>query len=195
MRSVVLFLIVALVPALALAHRVNIFAYVEGGDVVVECSYSKSKRVNHGRIDVRDAVSQDLLLQGETDENGLFRFPVPQAARQAGSGLRILLQAGEGHRNEWIVEASEFMSGSTTEAVSDSPAPAPTAQTAPASTSHAGLTRVELEEVLDARLAPIKRAVLEQSEAGPGLREIVGGIGWIFGLIGIAAYFKSRTRV
>jgi nickel transport protein len=56
-----------------------------------------------------------------------------------------------------------------------------------------------MEEVvnaaLDAKLAPIKRAVLEQSEAGPGMREIVGGIGWIFGLVGIAAYFKSRSRV
>jgi len=195
MRSVVLFLILALAPALAVAHRVNIFAHVEGGDIVVECSYSKSKRVKHGRIEVRDAVSQDLLLQGETDENGLFRFPVPAAARQAGSGLRILLQAGEGHKNEWTVEASEFMSGSTTAAVSDTPAPTPTAQAVPASTPHTGLTRADLEEVLDARLAPIKRAALEQSEADPGLREIVGGIGWIFGLIGVAAYFKSRTRV
>jgi nickel transport protein len=27
------------------------------------------------------------------------------------------------------------------------------------------------------------------------VQEIVGGIGWIFGLIGVAAYFKSRPRV
>ena len=45
---------------------------------------------------------------------------------------------------------------------------------------------------LDAKLAPIKRAVLEKS--GPGLVEILGGIGWIFGLAGTAAYFRSRRR-
>jgi hypothetical protein len=48
---------------------------------------------------------------------------------------------------------------------------------------------------LDAKLAPVKRAMLEQAESGPGMKEIVGGIGWIFGLVGIAAYFKSRSRV
>ena len=28
-----------------------------------------------------------------------------------------------------------------------------------------------------------------------GIAEIIGGIGWIFGLVGVAAYFKSRPRV
>ena len=59
-----------------------------------------------------------------------------------------------------------------------------------------GLTRDDVEAVvnaaLDAKLAPIKRAVLGQS--GPGVVEIVGGIGWIFGLAGVAAYFRSRPR-
>jgi nickel transport protein len=32
----------------------------------------------------------------------------------------------------------------------------------------------------------------EQTEAGPNLRDIIGGIGWIFGLIGVAAYFRRR---
>jgi nickel transport protein len=62
-----------------------------------------------------------------------------------------------------------------------------------------GLTRADVEEVVktvvEAELAPIKRALLERTGDGPGLREIIGGIGWIFGLVGIAAYFKSRPRV
>ncbi len=52
-----------------------------------------------------------------------------------------------------------------------------------------------MNAALDAKLAPIRRAVLEGTEDGPGLREIIGGIGWIFGLVGVAAYFKSRPRV
>lgn len=205
MRSFLTILVFALLASTpALAHRVNVFAYVEGGEIVVECSFSKSKRVRHGLIEVRDAVSGETLLQGTTDEDGLFRFPVPEQARSSGSGLRILLQAGEGHRNEWVVDAAEFM---------DAPvhaAPAPATPQDAAAENHAsgegepvpraaGLTRADVEEAvaaaLDARLAPIQRELREQGQKGPGLQEIVGGIGWIFGLIGVAAYFKSRPRV
>jgi nickel transport protein len=203
-RSFVLFLVFTfLISAPALAHRVNVFAYVEGSEVVVECSYSKSKRVRHGAIEVKDAASGETLLQGTTDEEGLFRFSIPDQARKSGSSLRILLQAGEGHQNEWLLEAAEF----TDEATPMSLAPdaavaaAAVAKVKPdnASSDAAGLSRAELEEVvgavLDAKLAPIKRILLEQSQSGPGMQEIIGGIGWIFGLIGIGAFFKSRPRV
>jgi nickel transport protein len=196
-------LFAALVPGAATAHRVNVFAYVEGCDVIVECSYSRSKRVNHGKIEIRNLESDEILLTGETDENGAFRFPVPDASRASGTGLRIVLIAGEGHQNDWVVEASEFMPAAS----SDDEKPLPDGGTAvggntaskPVPPAADGLTRADVEEIvgaaLDAKLAPIKRALLEQTEEGPGLREIIGGIGWIFGLVGIAAYFKSRPRV
>lgn len=192
-----------LIQAPALAHRVNVFAYVEGDEIVVECGYSKSKPVINGAITVFDAGNGAQLLQGTTNEKGLFRFPVPRQARLSGSDLRILLRAGEGHQNEWIVAADEFL-GAKTPAPPE-PAPAGTAETGngemrqAASPPATGLTRSDVEEVvgavLDARLAPIKRSLLEHGQRGPELRDIIGGIGWIFGLVGIAAYFKSRPRV
>jgi nickel transport protein len=183
-----------------LAHRVGVFAYVDGGDIAVECGYSKSKPVIRGAIEVLDQAGGQVLLRGTTDERGRFRFPVPETARAAGSGLRIVLKAGEGHQNEWVVDASEFTGAK--------PAAEPVAapgggqvETADAAERPAagGLTRADVEEVvnaaLDAKLAPIRRAVLERPDDGPGLREIVGGIGWIFGLVGLAAYFRARPRV
>jgi nickel transport protein len=208
-RAFFLLLVFALlVHTQALAHRVNVFAYVEAGEIVVECSYSKSKRVNHGAVEVQAASSGEILLQGTTDETGLFRFPVPKQARESGSDLRILLRAGEGHQNEWIVEAAEFMNGAAVAVPAvNSPEEQPTApkdasragSQIPTTSGASGLSRAEMEEIvntaLDAKLAPIKRAMLEQAEDGPGMKEIVGGIGWFFGLVGIAAYFKSRSRV
>ncbi len=192
-----------LIQAPALAHRVNVFAYVEGDEIVVECGYSKSKPVINGAITVFDAGNGAQLLQGTTNEKGLFRFPVPRQARLSGSDLRILLRAGEGHQNEWIVAADEFLDAKTPSP--PEPAPAATAETGngemrqAASPAATGLTRSDVEEVvgavLDARLAPIKRSLLEHGQRGPELRDIIGGIGWIFGLVGIAAYFKSRPRV
>jgi nickel transport protein len=203
-RSFFLLLVfIFLFSAPALAHRVNVFAYVEGGEVVVECSYSKSKRVRHGAIAVQDAASGETLLQGTTDEEGLFRFSIPDQARTSGSGLRILLQAGEGHQNEWIVEATEFMDAAAPKPLAPDTGEA-AATVAEGSPGGAGsgatvLSRTDVEEVvsavLDAKLAPIKRELLEQGQSGPGMQEIIGGIGWIFGLVGIAAYFKSRPRV
>lgn len=203
MRRILPALVLALLMhTAALAHRVNVFAYVENGDVVVECSYSKSKRVNRGAVEVLSLQSGETLLTGETDEAGRFRFPVPEAARAEGSGLRIVLKAGEGHQNEWVVDAAELL------AAESRPAPATAATQAtreaetpvPAAVPASGvLSRGDVEEIvnaaLDAKLAPIRRAVLERTEDGPGMREIIGGIGWIFGLVGVAAYFRSRPRV
>lgn len=200
MRLVALLVFCVVLAAPALAHRVNIFAYVEGEDVVVECSFSRSNPVRKGRIEVRDDSGQ-ILVTGQTDQAGHFRFPVPPQAVQSGSGLTVRVLAGEGHQNEWIVDNSELTQGAMPASAPDSPDPQPGSAVAQAEPTAAqpttGLTRAEMEDVinaaLDAKLAPIKRAVLEKS--GPGMTEIIGGIGWILGLVGLAAYFKGRPRV
>jgi len=46
--------------------------------------------------------------------------------------------------------------------------------------------------MLDAKLAPVKSMLAESLDPAPSMTEILGGIGWIFGLMGVAAYFKSR---
>ena len=58
------------------------------------------------------------------------------------------------------------------------------------------LKRQELEKIIDTtleqKLAPIRKMLAEQYNAEPSLRDIIGGIGWLLGLAGIVAYFKSR---
>jgi hypothetical protein len=63
------------------AHRVNLFAWVEGDTVHVESKFSGGKKV---------------------DENGEFSFKVPEK-----TDLKIILIAGRGHRAEWTIAASE----------------------------------------------------------------------------------------
>lgn len=193
MRVVLFVVLIALLSGSALAHRVNIFASVHGREVVVECFFSRSNPVRTGQIEVYDQTGA-MLLQGVTDQAGHFRFPVPEEAIRSQSGLTIRLLAGEGHQNEWTVDWSELAG---TGAAADAGSSPPVAAADTGTASHPTLTRAEMEEIvnaaLDAKLAPIKRAVLEQS--GPGLTEIVGGIGWILGLVGLAAYFKGKPRV
>ncbi|MDO5530519.1 hypothetical protein [Sutterella sp.] len=55
----------------------------------------------------------------------------------------------------------------------------------------AGLTEADVEaavaRALDRRLAPIEKRLAESLDPGPRVQDIVGGIGWLIGLGGIAA--------
>ena len=58
------------------------------------------------------------------------------------------------------------------------------------------LSRKDVEAIVDAaldrHLAPLRRALAAGNEAEPSLRDIVGGLGWIMGLVGIGLYFSRR---
>lgn len=197
--SMLVWLLICALPAHA--HRVNIFAWLEGETVVVECGFSRSSPVKQGLLTVFDALNGEELLQGRTDDKGIFRFAVPQAARE-GHGLRLVLTAGEGHANEWNMDAEEFaaLSGHGYAAHTSAPVPkeqsvsavTPTPQVASQPAVSLEALRQVVDSSLEARLGPIRRELAALNEAGPTVRDIVGGIGWIVGLVGIACYFRRR---
>ncbi len=220
--------LLAVLAGPALAHRVNVFAYVEGDEVVVECSYSRSERVRFGDVEVFDAVTGAALLTGKTDEKGEFRFPVPPAVRAAKADLRVVLKAGEGHQNSTEVKAAEYLSAApavapgagagptTTPAASALPSPsnAPVAAAGPVAVTAApvqpggpsmgqgavapALDAAALERIVEAavekKIAPLRAILVAEKEKGPGLTEIIGGLGWLVGLAGIAAYFAAKGK-
>ncbi|MBS3810210.1 MAG: hypothetical protein KGY38_08655, partial [Desulfobacterales bacterium] len=52
----------------------------------------------------------------------------------------------------------------------------------------------KLDEKLDQKLAPVMRILSELKNPGPSANEIFGGIGYIVGLFGVAAYIYSRRQ-
>jgi nickel transport protein len=54
--------------------------------------------------------------------------------------------------------------------------------------------RKAVEEALAAQLKPVMNLLAETRPSGPTVTDVLGGIGYIFGLIGVAAYFSSRRR-
>jgi nickel transport protein len=48
------------------------------------------------------------------------------------------------------------------------------------------------EKILDRKLAPISRVLAEMQEQRVRPTDVLGGLGYIFGLVGVAAYFKRR---
>jgi nickel transport protein len=85
----------------ALAHKVNLFAYVEGGKVYTESYFPDGSPVEGGKVLVYD--SQDnLLLEGVTDKKGLFSFAVPKV-----DDLTIVIEATMGHKNSFKLKKAE----------------------------------------------------------------------------------------
>jgi nickel transport protein len=175
------------------AHRVNIFAYADGNEILVECGFNRGNKVKGGIIEAADALTGETLVRGTTDANGIFRFSIPEKIRLDGHDIRVQVNAGEGHQNSWVVSAADFASAGETEARKVTP---PESTGLPPERSAVGISREDLEKMinsaLDAKLAPLKNMLAEQFQSGPGLTEIVGGIGWLIGLAGIAAYCKRR---
>ncbi|RZB37161.1 MAG: nickel transport protein [Desulfobacteraceae bacterium Eth-SRB2] len=168
----------------AMAHKVMIFAWVEGDTVFTESKFSGGKKAINAPVVIFDKNGKKLL-EGKTDNKGKFSFKIPKV-----TDLRIVLNAAMGHKAEWTVPESEIReSGDIVEKKS--------------ADETSGLTTVRLskeevrkivEDSLDKKLRPIVRMITESKNTKPSLTEIIGGIGYIFGLMGVALYFMNRGK-
>ncbi len=183
----------------ALAHRVHLFAYVQQGEIVVDSRFSRAKPVQQGKIEIFAAESGKLLLQGISDAQGACRFTIPPGLLEKPVDLRLVVKAGEGHQGEWILPAAEL-----NPQASQVPAEKATAPPAPAAAStfdaspRIAISAQELEAIinraLDARLQPLQAMLAAEQAKGPGLTEIIGGIGWIIGIFALIFVLKNRKK-
>jgi nickel transport protein len=101
----------------------------------------------------------------------------------------------------WLVPALLFFTAGAALAQSEPAAAQPAAkieapaaaEPSPASAPQmpAGIDKA-LEKALDKKLAPIMRTLAEMQEQKIRLTDVLGGLGYIFGLVGVAAYFKRK---
>jgi len=90
------------ISSTALAHKVNIFAYVDNGVVYTESYFPDGRAVENGAIEVYDSQGHKLL-EGVSDKEGLFSFKVPQK-----DDLTIVINASMGHKNNFILKKEEI---------------------------------------------------------------------------------------
>jgi nickel transport protein len=191
-------LLLLIVPT-AHAHRVNVFAWVEGDTVRTESSFPGGREVNGGQVVVYDDETGEKLLAGRTDDKGKFSFPVPRK-----TSLRIELTAGMGHKNEWIVPAEEILAASGLSGPNPAPSAGERGESAdskavvePAGGQEVPSARIEaaVEKVLDRKLAPMVKMMAELRQRRTSLADVVGGIGYIIGLAGLGAYIHYRRKI
>ena len=187
------------------AHKVMIFAWVEGNTVYTQSKFSGGKKAMGAKVLVYDS-DDHLLLEGKTNKNGEFSFKSPQK-----TDLKIVLNAGMGHMNKWDVSADEFMQKSP-----ETDADNLTANTGSeiaaeifgksaniktikaASDEYVQISKEQLQKIinasLDNKLKPLIKMLSDMQNSKPHINEVIGGIGYIIGLAGIALYFSNRKK-
>ncbi|HFE38037.1 MAG TPA: hypothetical protein ENK06_06405 [Gammaproteobacteria bacterium] len=169
----------------ALAHKVNMFAYAEGDSIFMEGYFADGKKAKNSQVTVFNAAG-DKVLTGKTDGEGQYTFPIPEI-----SDLRIVLNAGMGHQTAFFISADE-LTGTEADEESDSKTMQNrvTNRNTDQSPGNQELTRI-VEHAVAKAMRPLMRSVSEMREA-KSLSSIVGGIGFIFGMMGIYFYFKAK---
>jgi len=197
--------ILLLVSPTAFAHKLNMFAYVEGDEIFAEAYFTDGKKAKNSAITIFGPDNKQLL-QGISNEDGQFTFAIPQQ-----SDLRITVNAGMGHQAEYLLLKDEFSEESesalttsittASESVNDNDNDNSDIQHTEPHTEPPRVTtnldndaiRAEVERAVGKAIKPLMRE-LSTMRAEKSLADIIGGIGFIFGLFGTAMYFKSRQQ-
>ncbi len=192
-RKILKGLLIVLCLSLSLpvfAHRVNVFAYTEGRTVQVESSFAGGGPAMYANITATSTDGKQVFA-GKTDKDGKLSFPLP--ADVSASSLKIVVNAGEGHRNEWNLVL--YNEPKSTEPNTPQPP-------SPAASDEKKYSQAELDAAVSKNQAKLEKEVIEplkkQLSATQnkeiGFSDIVGGIGWFIGIAGILAWWHSRRR-
>ncbi|MDO8723512.1 MAG: hypothetical protein Q7J31_14985 [Syntrophales bacterium] len=195
----------------ARAHRVNIHAYAGDGMVHSESYFVDGTKCKNSPIKVFNEKTGTGLLEGRTDENGKFSFKIPQI-----TSLRLVLPAGMGHHNEYTIGEDEIRKAMESRRSSQGTDHGKDTAGYPfhpekAGAKNRGKSEVAagpnismsesemeavMERVIDRKLQPAIAMLvkLQENSEKPGIREIVGGIGYIVGLMGVAMYLRRRFK-
>jgi nickel transport protein len=171
-----------LIAGAAEAHRVSLFVSVEGDTAHAEGYFPDGGACKDCQVEVLELGSGKKLLEGTTDEEGGFSFKLP-----GNRPLKVVLNAGMGHRDEYILR--ELETGPSNQEAS-------TAESAREEIEIPDSGLRALDQVLEKRLKPVEQRLtrIEQRLSQPGMTEVIGGIGYIVGIFGIFLYLKGRGR-
>ncbi len=159
------------------AHRLKLFAQVTGDTIAGYGFYIGGGRPEGADLVVTTPEGKEVS-QLKTGEDGGFSFRPPTPGR-----YRLTLSGGDGHF------ASIDISTDGTPA-----APSPTTVTPAASAVPVDLD-ARIAQAVDAAVARQIRPLLKAYDAADGrvrFNDLVGGLGWIIGLAGLWAWFRSR---
>jgi len=163
------------ISTLAWGHGIDLFATVQGNTINGTLQYADHTPVDGAPVRAY-APDGDMIGETQTDTEGRFTIPVTRHC-----DYRIVGDAGEGHTGTYTVKASELPL-----------LPSPGQENAtPAETLEGAQLDARIEQAVARQLAPLREQLFEHDQA-IRLRDLLGGIGYVFGLAGIVVLLKHR---
>jgi nickel transport protein len=175
-------LALGLVAGPAAAHKLKVFARVEAGEIVGSAYFVGGARAAGALVRILDPAGTELARL-TPDEQGRFRY------RPTHPGdYQVEADSGDGHVARWTLNAGEFGSGPAPPAAA---APTPQSTSRPAASVDPALAAL-VEEAVARQIAPLREQLLAYEDK-VRLHDVLGGLGYILGLAGLALWWRSRT--
>ena len=178
----------------AQAHRLNLFAYADGTQIVGSAYFSGGGAPDGAIV---TAYAPDGTMQGQTATDAEGAFALEAAARV---DHRITVETVDGHAAAFVVAAAELPAslpapdGAAVTTLADQAAPA-AADPATEPVAAVGATDLEalVEQSVRRQIQPLREDLAALSTR-VRLQDILGGIGYIVGMFGFVAYIMSLRR-
>ncbi len=184
-------LLLILGPALpALAHRIQVIAYPSENEIIVEATVGNNNEpvLTGSEVTVSKGTKGTILLQGQTDSQGRFKFPIP--ALEPNTDLLITVNSGLGHLGSKTLTAEELgpQRSAETEKTTSVVQNTKKVSCSPEDQRLADL----VAEAVGREIEPLKHMLAKEMDSGPSMRDIIGGIGWLVGIGGLLAALKKK---
>lgn len=194
-------LAVLLMPLLgtapALAHKLNVFAAADGARIAGSAYFAGGAKATGATILITDTAGA-VLAELKPAADGSFSYQARAPVEH-----RVIAETGDGHRAEWRVTAGELAAGFPSLPVDAQNAGADGGGAVPAMVvPHAdddggevaalspGL-ETAIEVAVARQIRPLREELLATRNA-LRLSDILGGVGYIFGLAGAALWWHAR---
>ena len=158
----------------AAAHLVHVDAHVHGHTIHATAYYHGDTPVRNAKVTAYDPAGE-TLAETTTDEDGKFSLEARYRCDH-----RLVVDTGDGHGTEYTVTAAELPGDLPPRG--GAPVAAPTA--ADHHHHHNGVST---------EIAALRKQIAEFRRE-TRLRDVLGGIGYIVGIAGIAFYFLGLKR-
>jgi nickel transport protein len=193
-------LVLSLAAGPAAAHRLKVFARVEAGEILGSAYFVGGAPASGAEVRVLGpggSVLATLVPDGE----GRFRY-----SPAAPGDYVVEADSGDGHVARWTLAAKEFAAAATAPAgqlkgtghaealgagVSETVTGGPAQALLPAPVPEPALAAL-VEDAVARQVGPL-REQLQAYEDKVRLHDVLGGIGYILGLAGLALWWRSRN--
>lgn len=168
-------LILGLAASPAFAHNVLMMANFEGDKVTGESYFSTGEAIEDAPVTVESSGS--VIGEGKTNGEGAFSIDIPSGVTSA----KVTINAGMGHVAH--------------ENIAREAAPEATAEDKEAPVAMpSGISEQDLRKAVAAEVAPLRQMIsdLHKAQTKPDMPRILGGIGYIIGIVGAFMWGRSR---